>query len=61
MMSGNLYPRIVQEDSPENNIIWKENIQPQISIEEAKRQMEELYAYYQWVYVEMPYEIENFL
>lgn len=38
-----------------------ENMRPQITLEEAKKRMEELCSYYQWFYVDMPYEIENLL
>lgn len=50
-----------RKDITENMIVQKENRQTQITVEKAQEWMEELYAYYQWFYVDMPYELERLL
>lgn len=50
-----------RKDSAENGIVQRENRQTQITVERAQEWMEELYAYYQWFYVDMPYELEGLL
>lgn len=50
-----------RKDSAENGIVHRENRQTQITVERAQEWMEELYTYYQWFYVDMPYELERLL